>query len=122
MNCHSCHADFEDYKGLALHIMSTKKGHKKGRVWASRFLAQVNKKEFSPRNPFSEETKQTIRDCVRELSGESEVVKTLCPSCKILSNQRVESEYLTDKEAWRNSKGTLIVNCLGCKNKERVYG
>lgn len=118
MICHSCQTEFGDYKSLALHIMSTKKGHKQGRTWAARFLAQVNKKEFSPRTPFSEETKQTIKDCVREFSGKSEKVRTVCPNCRQVMEQRLEVEYIHGGLAWRNSNGTFIVNCSNCKKEK----
>ena len=117
--CHDCYEEFNGFRELAQHIVSQKSTHsRKSRVWALHFLAEKkNVVSFNGRTPFSEETKQIIKDCVRELSGESEVIKTLCPNCKTLSNQRIEAEFIRDGEVWRNSMGTLIVDCLGCKNK-----
>jgi hypothetical protein len=118
--CHDCNEEFNTWQELAQHIVSQKKTHQRAsRVWALTFLSdKSNVREFKPRNPMSAETRQAIKDCVRELSGESEIVKTLCPSCKQLSSQRIEAEYLTDREGWRNSKGTPIVNCLNCRRKK----
>jgi hypothetical protein len=115
--CNSCGEQFADFKALALHIMTLKKGHRKGRVWASKFLAQVNKKKFSPRSPMSEETRQIIKECVRETSGASEAARTVCPNCKLVTEQRIEVEYVRDDLAWRNSNGTLVVNCDSCKRE-----
>jgi hypothetical protein len=118
--CHVCYEEFKGFPELARHIISQKKTHNgKSLVWAMHFLADKNNvREFKPRSPMSEEARQIIKDCVRELSGESEIVKTLCPSCKQLSNQRIEAEYIVDREAWRNSKGTLIVNCGRCRREK----
>ena len=117
IQCHTCWQSFPDYKALALHIM-TSKGKCKGKRFASHVLAgKNNKKEFSPRTPMTEETKQKIKDCVRVLSGESEKVRTVCPNCKKVTEQRLEAEYITSGIAWRNSNGTFIVDCLSCKEK-----
>ena len=117
--CHDCLEEFNGFPELAKHIISQRKTHnRKSVVWAETFTARRdNIQEFKPRMPMSEETKQAIKDCVRELSGESEIIKTLCPSCKQVSTQRIEAEYITDQEAWRNSKGTLIVNCQSCRRE-----
>ena len=111
--CHTCWQSFPDYKALALHIMASG-GKCKGKRFASHVLAgKNNKKEFSPRTPMTEETKQKIKDCVRVLSGESEKVRTVCPHCMQVSEREVEVEYLQDKH-WRNSNGTLITFCQRC--------
>lgn len=117
--CYDCHDDFDDFRELAQHIISQKSTHsRKSRVWAMHFLVErKNVQEFKPRTPFSEEVKAIIKDCVRELSGESHKVRTVCPNCKTVAEQRLEAEYITSRTAWRNSNGTLIVSCSGCKRE-----
>jgi hypothetical protein len=64
--------------------------------------------------PMSEETRKIIKECVREVSGETKLERTVCPNCRKVSEQRIEVEYLQDR-GWRNSNGTLIVNCEICR-------
>jgi hypothetical protein len=120
--CHDCYEEFDGFRELAMHIISQKKTHnKKSRFWALKFLAQKNNtvelKKIA-QSPDYEETefgKENRESAVRHLSGESEIVRTVCPNCKQVTNQRLEAEYLTDRYTWRNSNGTLIVNCDRCK-------
>jgi hypothetical protein len=116
--CHDCHEEFNTWVELAQHIISQKSTHnRKSRVWALTFLAKKeNIQEFKPKMPMSEETRKIIKECVRETSGEMKSVRTVCPNCKKVTEQRIEVEYLQDR-GWRNSNGTLIVNCLDCRNK-----
>jgi hypothetical protein len=118
--CHDCQEEFETWVELAQHIVSQKSTHnRKSRVWALTFLAKKdNVQEHKPRSPMSEETRQIIKECVRELSGRMEIARTVCPNCKKVSEQRIEVEYLQDREVWRNSNGTLIVNCQGCRKEK----
>jgi len=115
--CHDCQEDFEGFPELAQHIISQRKSHnRRSVVWAETFLARrKNVVEFKQRNPMSEETRQIIKDCVRETSGEMKRVKTVCPNCRKVTEQRIEVEYLQDREVWRNSNGTLIINCEDCR-------
>jgi hypothetical protein len=116
--CHDCQEEFETWAELAQHIVSQKSTHnRKSRVWALTFLAKKeNVQEFKSRSPMSEGTRQIIKECVRETSGETKLTKTVCPNCKKVSEQRIEVEYLT-QNSWHNSNGTLIVNCDSCKDK-----
>ena len=66
----------------------------------------------------SEETRQILKECVREVSGETKLERTVCPNCRKVSEQRIEVEYLQDR-GWRNSNGTLIINCENCKSETR---
>jgi hypothetical protein len=116
-DCNDCHESFESWVELAQHIISQKSTHnRKSRVWALTFLAKKdNVQEFKPRSPMSEETRQIIRECKRELSGRMETARTVCPNCKQVTEQKLEVEYIQDSEAWRNSLGSLITTCENCK-------
>ena len=116
--CHDCYEEYEGFPELAQHIISQRRTHnRKSVVWALTFVARrKNVVEFKPRSPMSEETRQIIKDCKRELSGSVELVRTVCPNCKKVSEQKIEVEYLQDR-SWRNSNGTLVVNCQGCRRE-----
>jgi hypothetical protein len=115
--CHDCSEEFESWVELAQHIVLQKTTHtRSSRVWALTFLAKKdNVQEFKPRSPMSEETRQIIRECKRELSGRMETARTVCPNCKQVTEQKLEVEYIQDSEAWRNSLGSLITTCENCK-------
>jgi hypothetical protein len=117
--CHDCSEEFETWVELAQHIVSQRSTHiRSSVVWALTFLAKKdNVKEFKPRSPMSEETRQIIKDCKRKLSGRMETARTVCPDYHKVSEQKLEIEYIQDR-AWRNSNGTLIVNCLSCKREK----
>ena len=115
--CHSCDKPFGDYRELALHILSSKKGHRQGRRWAARYLSHLNalarKENFQGHSELTEADKENKRSTIRKLSGESVFVEALCPHCKRKSRQNLPIEYAESKEAWRN-KGCLVVLCQSC--------
>lgn len=113
ISCRECGEPCKDWADLAHHIV---KERHKDRQWALRFLAQKNNvRDFSPRTPLTEEQKELRKEMVREVSGQESFQDTVCPNCKKLNKQRLPVEYVEDYEAWRNSKGHLIVMCEGCK-------
>ena len=114
--CHDCQEEFETWVELAQHIISQKKTHqRKSRVWALTFLAKKdNVQEHNPRMPMSDELKQAVKECVREISGRVQEVRTVCPDCHKVSEQKLPIEYIQDNESWRNSNGTYITMCLKC--------
>jgi len=114
--CNICGMIYATWEDLARHIWSNKKTHSKSKKFAAKVLASVEKREHSQRLPMSEEIKQTNREVRRELSGEVQEVRTVCPNCKQVSSQKVEVEYLQDRH-WRNSNGTPIINCGNCRSK-----
>ena len=115
--CHSCNKEFADYKELALHISSSKKGHRKGKRWAAKYLLRLralSKRENNyGHSKLTEADKENKRSTIRKLSGESVFVEALCPHCKRKSRQNLPIEYAESKEAWRN-KGCLVVLCQSC--------
>ncbi len=115
--CHSCKKPFADFKELALHIISSKKGHRHGKRWAAKYLLKVRqldkRKELNGRTPMTEEQKENKRNLERELSGENEFVITYCPHCKSLKKQPMPIEFTQSGEAWRE-KDKLVVLCPSC--------
>jgi GTP cyclohydrolase FolE2 len=118
VQCRACgRDDFEDYTELAIHIQSSKKGHRKGKIWASKYLLRVNqlnqKKEYEQRVPLTEEEKENKRDTRRELSGQMEVVNTYCPRCKTRTRRQLEIEFTRGGQAW-GIKNYYFVLCQLC--------
>ena len=68
VKCNSCGQPFEGYKELAFHISTSKKGHRKGKIWAAKYIHRnvVNKRDIKDggRIPLTEEQKQAIRQTV----------------------------------------------------------
>ncbi len=115
--CHSCSQPFADYRELAQHIASSKKGHKKGKRWAAKYLLNVsflNRRENYGHSELTEADKENKREMVRILSGETTVVETLCPHCHRKSRQIIPIEYGESNKVWRNN-GCLVVLCQSCK-------
>ena len=84
-------------------------------MWALKFLSSKdNVKEHKARMPMSDELKQAVKECVREISGRVQEVRTVCPDCHKVSEQKLPIEYIQDNESWRNSNGTYITMCLKC--------
>lgn len=110
-SCHSCNKSFESYHDLALHISTSKKGHRRGKKWAAKFLL-LNGKRDRPTNKGSQgEVSQEARDSTkRELSGETENVLTICPKCKQGHREVLPVEYSQSPTAWQ-IKGILSVLC-----------
>jgi hypothetical protein len=115
--CHDCFEEFEGYPELAQHIVSQRKTHKrKSVIWAEIFLSKRDSvKEFKPRQPMSDGLKEIAKDCVRELSGRVQEVRTVCPDCHAASNRKLEVEFLQD-DVWRNSLGSFVVLCENCRS------
>jgi hypothetical protein len=118
IKCLSCGKECEDYQELALHISSSKTGHKKGKRWAARYLSRhvVNKvtREFYGGTPLTAEDKQSKEDTKRVLSGQQRVADTVCPKCRHPSREVLEAEYVSSSQAWR-IQGKLAKMCTGCE-------
>lgn len=119
-SCYSCNppSTHPDFGALALHIMSTK-GHKKGRKWAAKYL-MINNLSPEKRNGkqqgriiLTEEQKESKRDSRYQLSGENEVVVTICPKCKTGRKLALPVEFTGSPVAWR-IKGLFAVLCSVC--------
>jgi hypothetical protein len=116
--CHDCYEEFDGFPELASHIISQRKSHnRKSVVWAETFLARrKNVVEFKPRTPMTEETRQIIKECVRELSGEMKKELAKCPQCRQLHSVEIEVEHLQDW-AWRED-GKLMIMCGNCRSSK----
>ena len=117
---------FPTWKDLALHITTSDIPHSQSsRIWAAHCLADVkDKKEFGSPMPMSDELKQTVKNCVRELSGEMAKGRVKCPICGELYPTEIEIEHVQADWSWRSLEGALMINCEGCRNvlkhKEKV--
>ncbi len=115
--CNSCNQHFAAYKELALHISSSRKGHRKGKKWASAYLFKVNalnKRGIeNNRIPLTKEDKENRMDSKRVLCGEEEYVLAVCPHCKKGHREMLPIEFSQSPSAWR-IKDNLVVMCQNC--------
>jgi hypothetical protein len=117
--CHSCKQNFADFRELAVHIMSTKKGHKKGRTWAAKFLAgntlriELKRAPVDPDHENTEYGDENRRNAVRELSGENEYANTICPHCKRVGRSLIEVEHINSEFAVKVN-GRYFISCQSC--------
>lgn len=122
--CHYCHhTPFPDYTALAQHIIAEKRTHRKGRIWAAKFLTRQRQLDQSAtikarrenRAPLTEQEKENRQSTLLELSGETTVIITSCPQCKSKMRQAIPVEYAKSKDAWRTTQGILVVSCARCQ-------
>ncbi len=114
--CRSCGQSFGDYKELAVHIASSKKGHRKGKLWAAKYLTRVNsldRKKLAEHKPLTEADKENKQSTIRELSGEVENVLAVCPHCHKGHREVLPVEFTQNLEAWRE-KNCVVVLCQSC--------
>lgn len=115
--CNSCHAIFEDYGELARHILASKKGHKRGKMWAAKYLNRhvINKRFFENNgcSPLTAEDTKNKQDTKRVLSGQQRSMETFCPKCKKINRAVLEAEYVANPLAWRIG-GRLVKLCISC--------
>lgn len=114
--CHSCGQSFPDFRELALHISGAKKGHRKGKAWASKYLLRSSltaNHERRERIPISDEDREAKTNTRMELSGEMSYVRVKCPKCKRVYPRTVEVEYVNSKLALRDN-GVLMITCQNC--------
>jgi len=122
-SCHFCDESFESWHELALHISASRKGHQEGKKWAAKFLAgKPNRPDIKhiAENPDYKETefgKENRANAVKVLSGDTEYANTHCPNCNHGSRQLLPVEYVQSNRAWRNTIGTLMVNCQNCRKE-----
>jgi hypothetical protein len=119
--CISCHTEFPDYKELALHIMTNRKGHRKGRRWAAKYimvngLSSKVKGQKYDRIALTEEQKEAKKDCKITISGINKVADTVCPKCSLKLRQLLPVEYVQSPMAWRKDN-KLVILCDGCGSK-----
>jgi hypothetical protein len=121
--CNTCHQSFESYKELALHIITNKKTHKKGRLWASKYTMKQRaldmKTTIQNRNhtPLTEQDRENKKDTRRELSGRLINTNTICPACKKTGVHQFEIEYIKDPDTWRMGNNFVRL-CPRCGGQE----
>ncbi len=118
VSCNSCQKPFADFNELALHISSQKKGHRKGKKWAAKYLMrtrQLDKKKLNNGGiGLTSEDRKNRETTIRELSGKNEMVIAHCPKCKTRKQQVLPVEYVSSSEAWHMGD-KLVVICEGCR-------
>ena len=113
-DCKTCCLPFEDWPKLVDHILDNKSIHPK---YSVKFALSYKLKHamFEPakkqegRIPLTEQEKENKIDTQRQLSGEMQIVKTLCPSCNAKPYQNLPIEFVQSPYAWR--KNELLVTC-----------
>jgi hypothetical protein len=118
--CRECKILFKSWNELAKHIVANQDSHpSKSVMFAYHVLSEVdNVREFKPRMPMSPELKQAVKECVREISGETKKGMAKCPQCSHLHDVVIEVEYLQDRN-WRDDEGCLVVMCKDCRSSYR---
>lgn len=116
IKCISCGNVFDDYSELASHIISTKKGHRKGRKWAAQYVHRnlLNKRDnkFKDGKPAPPKTKPS--EISLQLSGNQRCVNTVCPKCHSLGQEVLEAEYANSPNVWRLDDRIVVV-CIRCR-------
>ncbi len=118
VSCHSCNNHFEGYQELAIHIASSKTGHRKGKKWAAGYLLKLkylnSKKDNHGRSLLTKTEKENKKDMARAVSGETTVTVTVCPHCHRKKQQILPVEFSESRLAWRE-KDCLVVLCQPCR-------
>ncbi len=109
--CNSCHQPFPDYHALAVHISTSKKGHSRGKKWATKYLFLKGKRDAPNRAPKADISQEAKDSRARTLSGVERNTVCVCPQCKQRHQDRIPIEFVNSPEAWRFGKD-LSVLCL----------
>jgi uncharacterized C2H2 Zn-finger protein len=121
--CSSCGVIKEDFKDLAKHVVASRKGHKKSRPWALKFLSKVRildqKRDVNKvRIKLTETEKENKRSSKIQISGVNKEVSIVCPNCGEVFTQEIPVEYVGDVDTWRQKDGSFVINCEGCRRKK----
>jgi hypothetical protein len=112
--CRTCGADFgTNFLKLAVHILGESRStHRYGRRWAAKVVhlkpGMKKRKEYG--NSDSPDKIREPVDVSRKLTGQEEIVKTLCLRGKHIVTQRLPVEFTRDPHVWRK-QGYLVVAC-----------
>ena len=117
VQCRYCDAEpFNDFKELAIHILTNKKGHRGGLIWARKYMSRqgILDRKLSLRGrdraPITEKDRENRDNSRRELSGKQSAVTTICLKGKHAVLQYLPREYAESPYAWR-VQGRLVVAC-----------
>jgi len=112
-DCHACGQSFPGFRELAVHIAGSKKGHRKGKRWAAKFLLLNGKRDKPEYNntPLTEEQKENRQSTKRVLSGDQRNALCICPKCRQGHRQVLPAEYVESPTAWRIN-GVLAIRCV----------
>lgn len=118
--CNVCHKECQSWAELANHIWENRKTHRKGKVWAAHFLADVKTRPEIKRIPKDPDYKPTAfgdmnrEIATKELSGKTRRLYTVCPQCKKQGDNDIPVEI--SKNIW-NDNGKVFVLCKGCRRE-----
>lgn len=120
-SCRVCGEAFGEWTDLAKHIVKLKDvKHKKGRRWALKFLSNakyLNQKKDAPvRTKLTEQDKDNKTSTIRELSGENEIVNTVCPGlrCHLKGRAALPVEHAGNPDAWKIGD-RFVIYCNACR-------
>ena len=117
--CKACGLSFDSWRDLAKHISRQKdRLHNRGKKWAAKVIMKQrqldSKRDLQPRIPLTAEQREAKKDTRRELSGEIEQVKTICPQCKHSRTAILPIEYTQSDIAWKKND-RFVVMCNACR-------
>ncbi len=107
--CLSCKQPFPDYQSLAVHISSNKKGHRRGKKWAAKYLLLKGKRDMPRRVPKAEVSQEAKDSRIRVVSGIEQSAMCVCPQCKQRHQNRIPIEFINSLEAWRVGKDLSVL-------------
>jgi len=112
-DCRACGKVCADYKELAVHIAGSRKGHRRGKRWAAKFLLLKGKRDKPEydRTPLTDEQKENRQSTKRVLSGDQRNALCICPKCQQGHRQVLPVEYVESPTAWRIN-GVLAIRCV----------
>lgn len=120
IRCIACGKVCADYQELALHISSSRAGHRKGKRWAAKYLLvhglsakAKNDYQYEGRIPLPDNYHANKASTVLTLSGNTHIVETYCPHCKRTRIKPVPEEMLTLSHLWKHN-GIIVKICLNC--------
>lgn len=112
--CNICQEYLDTWPKLAKHVLE----HDAHNKWALAFLSKAQllnqKRDLPQRTTLTEEQREAKEDCQRELSGMLKAVLVQCPICTTPFQARLEQEFVSNPQAWRD-RNTLLVLCDSCR-------
>lgn len=120
--CRYCTASFPTWEEVAIHTIAGGKTHRASRKWAQKVLMKQRKLD-RPKRPeraeLSDEEKEKLSKYIRQPSGATKSVRTICPFCRKEITQELPQEYADSPFAWRaRATGVLVVSCATCASSK----
>lgn len=125
-SCNCCGANLPNYAELAKHILKYRSTHQKGLKWAANFNMKVRqldrkvswdkmRENRAAANMDDGEHHTTKADIARELSGDTVMVKTICPNKKCMRHgmEALPVEFVRSPVAWK-AGNSYVKLCQSC--------